>query len=190
MTDDRNPSAAPGELDLVRRFVNTLDIESGADAFASPSEAAAWLRLEGWRVRVVGTQLPELVGLREALRDLVGSRGTPGEIDAMASVDAIAHRHPLTVRLSSPDTLVPTSTPGADAFIERVLGLVAKARIDGSWDRVKTCANDGCRWLFFDHSRNRSRTWCAMDRCGSQAKMRAYRNRRRSTSPTSTSTRG
>lgn len=179
-TDDRNPSAAPGALDLVRRFVNTLDIESGTDALASPSAAVGWLRQEGWRVRAGGTELRELVGLREALRDLVGSRGTPGESDAMASVDAIARRHPVTVRMSSPDPLAPSSTTGSDAFIERVLGIVAAARINGSWDRVKCCANDKCRWLFYDHSRNRSRTWCTMDLCGSQAKMRAYRSRHRS----------
>ena len=185
MTDDDDPSAAPGELDLVRRFVNTLDIESGADALASQSDAADWLRNEGWRVRVGRADLHELVGFREALRDLVSLRGMDTEVDAVASIDAIARRHPLVVRLSSVDTLAPSTSAGTDAFIERILGLVAAARIDGSWDRVKTCANDRCRWLFFDHSRNRSRTWCTMDRCGSQAKMRAYRSRRRSTPPPS-----
>jgi predicted RNA-binding Zn ribbon-like protein len=74
--------------------------------------------------------------------------------------------------------LSPTDEAGVDGFIQRVLAIVAAAEIDGSWDRMKACANHGCRWLFYDHSRNRSRTWCTMDLCGSQAKMRAYRSRR------------
>jgi len=118
--------------------------------------------------------------IREALRDLVSASGTNAESEAAAVVDAIARRHPVVVRVSSPITLVPSSGAGVDALIERILGLVAAARIDGMWERMKTCANDGCRWLYFDHSRNRSRTWCSMDLCGSRAKMRAYRSRGRS----------
>jgi predicted RNA-binding Zn ribbon-like protein len=180
MSTVRNPSAAPGELDLVRRFVNTLDIEDQIDELGSAAAAAAWLEQEGWRARIGASELRELVQLREAVRDLVSTRGHEGDLEAVATFDAIARRHPVAVRLSSPDVLAPTSRGGADAFIERILGLVAAAEIDGSWDRMKACANHGCRWLFYDHSRNRSRTWCTMDLCGSQAKMRAYRSRRAS----------
>ncbi|HJR96438.1 MAG TPA: CGNR zinc finger domain-containing protein [Actinomycetota bacterium] len=175
-TEVRNPSEAPGELDLVRRFVNTLDIEEGTDDLSTPAEAKAWLEGEGWRTRVGERELRELVSFREAVRDFVGSRGTEGDEDAVAAIDSIARRYPLVVSFASSEVLFPPSN-GVPGFIERVLGLVAAAEIDGSWDRMKTCANHGCRWLFFDHSRNRSRTWCTMDLCGSQAKMRAYRNR-------------
>lgn len=181
-TADSNRSTAPGDLELVRRFINTLDIEAQSDALASPSEAIAWLREQGWAVRLGRSELRELVRLREALRDLVGARGTPAESAAGRSVDAVAIRHPVVVRVTSPNALAPSSKGAASAFIERALALVAAARIDGTWDRLKTCANDGCRWLFYDHSRNRSRTWCTMDLCGSRAKMRAYRSRGRSTS--------
>jgi predicted RNA-binding Zn ribbon-like protein len=181
-TADSNPSAAPGDLELVRRFVNTLDIEADSDALASPSDATAWLREQGWPAQLGRSELRELVRLREALRDLMGARGTPTERAAARSVDAVALRHPVVVRVTSPTALAPSSKDGASAFVERILTLVAAARIDGTWDRLKTCANDRCRWLFFDHSRNRSRTWCTMDLCGSRAKMRAYRSRGRSTS--------
>jgi predicted RNA-binding Zn ribbon-like protein len=43
--------------------------------------------------------------------------------------------------------------------------------------RLKLCGQ--CRWLFLDHSRNRSRRWCSMSECGAQVKMRRYRARRR-----------
>jgi predicted RNA-binding Zn ribbon-like protein len=46
----------------------------------------------------------------------------------------------------------------------------------GPLRRVKGCA--GCNWLFVDESKNRSRRWCAMEECGTHAKMRRYVARR------------
>ncbi|MFI5694824.1 CGNR zinc finger domain-containing protein [Kribbella sp. NPDC051586] len=43
-------------------------------------------------------------------------------------------------------------------------------------DRLKRCA--GCPWLFLDQSKNASRRWCAMNDCGTNAKMRRYVARR------------
>jgi len=111
------------------------------------------------------------------IREWAG-RGRHQSFCALQALDAIARRHPFVVQVSSPGPLQPTSKAGVGAFLERILGLVAASRIDGSWERMKTCANDRCRWLFYDHSRNRSRTWCTMDICGAEAKMRAYRRRR------------
>ena len=174
----RKPSAAPGELELVRRFVNTLDLDTGVDELGSPLAASAWLGKQGWRTRVGRRGLDDLLTAREALRDLMGGRGTQLETEGEAALDAIARQHPLRVQVSAPDPLQPTSKDGVGAFLERILALVAAARIDGSWERMKSCANDQCRWLFYDHSRNRSRTWCTMDICGAEAKMRTYRRRR------------
>jgi predicted RNA-binding Zn ribbon-like protein len=49
----------------------------------------------------------------------------------------------------------------------------------GEWRRLKACRNDTCQWGFYDHSKNRSKTWCSMEGCGSQVKSRAYRARKR-----------
>jgi len=54
---------------------------------------------------------------------------------------------------------------------------VERAQADGTWDRMKACAADTCRWAFYDHSRNRSRQWCDMAVCGNRAKARTYRKR-------------
>ena len=39
----------------------------------------------------------------------------------------------------------------------------------------------GCGFLFLDRSRNGSRRWCAMEDCGTQAKIRKLSERRRAT---------
>jgi predicted RNA-binding Zn ribbon-like protein len=44
--------------------------------------------------------------------------------------------------------------------------------------QVGQCHDDrGCGWLFLDQSRNHSRRWCAMDRCGNRAKAQRYYQR-------------
>lgn len=45
-------------------------------------------------------------------------------------------------------------------------------------ERVGQCADaDGCGWMFWDTSRNRSRRWCDMGDCGNRAKVRRYYSR-------------
>jgi predicted RNA-binding Zn ribbon-like protein len=53
-------------------------------------------------------------------------------------------------------------------------------------NRVGICAGDGCGWLFFDTSKNRSRRWCAMDDCGTRAKARRHYRRSRIKNQTGT----
>jgi predicted RNA-binding Zn ribbon-like protein len=67
--------------------------------------------------------------------------------------------------------------------LERPLWPLARAAADllasELRDRVRECAGDTCRWLFLDHSRNRSRRWCDMADCGNRAKARRYYQRQR-----------
>jgi predicted RNA-binding Zn ribbon-like protein len=184
LNQTESPSAAPGDLELVRSFVNTLDIEEGADRLATPRGARGWLADRGHRLTrpPSAADLRRLVALREAIRDAAAGRGTPAEAAAIAALDRIAASHPITVRLSAAPLPFAAAGPGIDGFVERVLGIVAAATVDGTWERLKACPNDRCRWLFYDHSRNRSRTWCSMDVCGARSKMRAYRARRRAES--------
>jgi predicted RNA-binding Zn ribbon-like protein len=76
----------------------------------------------------------------------------------------------------------PTIVVAGDEF-DAVLGDIAvafvTAALTGRWVRVKACANEECRFVFWDDSRNASRRWCDMQRCGSRQKMRTYRTRHR-----------
>ena len=42
-------------------------------------------------------------------------------------------------------------------------------------DRIRTCGNPLCRWLFVDRSRNGSRVWCEMAVCGNRMKVGRHR---------------
>jgi predicted RNA-binding Zn ribbon-like protein len=66
-----------------------------------------------------------------------------------------------------------------DAALGLLATIVAVAQLDGSWSRLKACRGDHCGWAFYDHSRNQAGSWCAMSVCGSRAKARHYRQRKR-----------
>ena len=70
----------------------------------------------------------------------------------------------------------------ADDTLARPLRPVVHAAVAlltaGQLDRIKGCG--GCRFLFYDESKNRSRRWCSMDDCGTAEKIRRYVTARRS----------
>jgi predicted RNA-binding Zn ribbon-like protein len=65
-----------------------------------------------------------------------------------------------------------------DRPLRPVVHAAAQLLTTGELDRVKGCG--GCRFLFLDESKNRSRRWCSMEDCGSAEKIRRYVEARRS----------
>lgn len=64
---------------------------------------------------------------------------------------------------------------GWDGFIDGLLPALVELREQAG--RVKVCENPQCRWLFLDHSRNRSRQWCEATTCGNRERVRRFRLR-------------
>ncbi len=62
-----------------------------------------------------------------------------------------------------------------------IVHAAAESLTTGPLDRIKTCA--GCRFIFVDESKNRSRRWCSMEDCGTAAKIRRYTARRAASRP-------
>ena len=85
--------------------------------------------------------------------------------DRVVAVDEHGHAH------------VEPRAAGIDRVFGRLLSIVARAQTDGSWERMKACPWHTCHVAFYDHSRNRSRTWCSMAVCGNRAKAQTYRRR-------------
>lgn len=175
---------APGRLELVRAFVNSVDLEDEEEQLGSPAELAAWLRAHDLpaRDRPTRADLAHAVALREALRELLLAHHGDHDADAAAAgaLEQAARRSGLEVRFDAGGaaTLAPAAT-GVDAALGELLAIVAGAQADGTWSRLKACPWDTCRWAFYDHSRNRSGRWCRMDVCGNRAKAAAFRARAR-----------
>jgi predicted RNA-binding Zn ribbon-like protein len=119
--------------------------------------------------------------VREGLRAaLFVHNGGPPDPAAAERLERAAARSTLRVcfRPGEPPDLRP-SCEAVSGALATLLGIVAAAAADGTWQRLKACADEGCRWAFYDHSKNRSGRWCSMASCGNQEKARSYRARRR-----------
>lgn len=175
--------AAPGELDYIRQFVNTLDLETGNDELADPRSAASWFAQRGLldATDLLGAaDVRQAQEMREALRKLLlAHNGGAMDVSAADAVNNAAKSAELVVRFE-PDggaVLAPVR-PGIDGALGRLIAIVYQAVSAGTWDRLKACGDETCEWAFYDSSKNRSATWCDMAVCGNRAKARAYRERR------------
>jgi predicted RNA-binding Zn ribbon-like protein len=162
------PNHAPEPLRLVQRLVNTVDFERDRDWLAD------LLAEEG--VQATPAELDRAREAREAIRELLyANNRQPTEGNPHAVLRQAADRAGFRLDLQSP-ALTP-SAAGVDGLLGRVLAVAYGAMVDGSWSRLKACRNHGCRWAFYDYSRNRSASWCSMQLCGNRTKTRTYRRR-------------
>jgi predicted RNA-binding Zn ribbon-like protein len=174
--------AAPGSLELVRSFVNTLDVEDGVDELADAASLRSWLAAHGLMRgrRVTRADLEKVRRVREALRVLLlENNGVSVRKQAAVSLDRAATGARLGVRFRAGSASLESPAGGVDGALGRLLAIVAGAMLEGTWSRLKACRAEDCHWAFYDHARNQSRTWCSMAVCGNRAKARAYRSRRR-----------
>lgn len=64
----------------------------------------------------------------------------------------------------------------------RILDSAANLLLSVDRARVRECNAPRCTWLFLDHSKNSTRKWCDMKRCGNREKSRRHYARTRSRS--------
>ena len=175
----------PSEVETILEFVNTLDVESGADELATPEALTVWLEsrdlLRGGGA-ATKRDLQRAVAMREALRALLRAHHDATiDRNAITALNSAASDLPLGVAFDSRGnpSVVP-GRPGISGGLGGILSAVAGAQAAGTWARLKVCSMDTCQWAFYDRSKNRSGRWCSMGVCGNRAKTKNYRERRRS----------
>ncbi|PWI15889.1 hypothetical protein DI272_18240 [Streptomyces sp. Act143] len=160
-------SAAPGSLALVESLVNTLDIESGADALDTADGRT--------RFGLTEPDVPAARELRESLRaTLLAHAGHPAHTP-VTPLDELLASAPLRLTVDATDgsaTLTPADT---GRLHSRIAAAVAEALVAGTWLRLKACESDTCHWAYYDRSPAGRGRWCSMQVCGARAKMRRYR---------------
>lgn len=130
-------------------------------------------------------ELPRMHELRALLRKIAEQLAAKQTLSERALAQLNSFLEPLTLQDSvvhSEDgnftrKSVVASQPSPAAAIAREF---LKLLVDEDWRRLKICANDSCRWVFYDESRNRIRIWCDSARCGNVMKVRRFRARNRS----------
>jgi predicted RNA-binding Zn ribbon-like protein len=124
--------------------------------------------------------------LRTALRQVVDTLSA-GDVPSAALVARLQHFLDAG-RLHYRATLEPDGTVamGLEAQPDDAAAIAAAVALSaveflahGDVDRLKQCDNTGCRWVFYDASKNNSRRWCDSRLCGNVDKVRRYRQRAR-----------
>ncbi len=163
------PKAAPEPLRQVQLLINSVDVHNEIEWLPE------WLQERG-----LTREHARALELREALRSLVlaNNRVRP-DPEALEVVNR--ELAGVSLALDEKGRLV---LAGGDGALEEIVRTVARAMLDGSWERLKACPN--CHWSFYDYSPNRSATWCSMQICGNRKKTREYRRRRKKIAPSAT----
>jgi predicted RNA-binding Zn ribbon-like protein len=181
----------PLQLALLYEFTNSLDLRryveqgtahAGSDEFATASMLEEWMRARGLlapRARINTKEHHRVLKLRDALRSFL--RLAPDQrTDAAVTVSLNNNSadFPLVLNVSSDAQASLLAAPGSSQ-IGRVLGELYSLTVTGRLDRLKVCASEECRWIFYDRSKPSNRRWCSSKLCGNRDKTRAYRRRLR-----------
>lgn len=184
MLGETEAKPAPEPLTRIQALINTVDLESGTDQLAQAADAQPWLVAQGLSAPGRQPTADELTAIREAREALramvVHNAGGPAPSAAeLAPLRRVADDATARVRLGDDGTV--RVDPAGETLAGRLLALllvVADAQRNGTWEHLKACANEDCRWAFYDLSRNHRGTWCEMATCGNKLKNREFRARR------------
>jgi predicted RNA-binding Zn ribbon-like protein len=170
--------AAPGGLELIRRFVNTVELPNGPDELESLEGARAWCLSYGLAPARNASHLAQLRDFRETLRDLLYANNREGDAPA-----AWERMRPFLASTRLSLAVSPASglelRPEDKGPIASLLAIVYESQLIGTWPRLRACRRSSCRFAYYDYTKNGSRAWCSMATCGNQAKAQRRRQRER-----------
>ncbi|MFF0270876.1 CGNR zinc finger domain-containing protein [Kribbella sp. NPDC004536] len=177
---ERTP--APEPLVLVQDLVNTVDLEAERELLARPADLSTFCAdhgLPGLHFDAAG--LDQVLTVREAMRDVCQAHaGVDVPRESLATLERLLADAPLALAMSADGGVAIRPAAGlrdVPALVARIAADIATASADGTWPRLKACAADTCRWVYYDRSPAGRSRWCTMSICGARNKMRKYRAR-------------
>jgi len=180
------------QLDDTFDFINTLenDANDGTpnEHLPTAERAIEWFATRGLihaeSLDTTGKDLDRIRTVRAALReiaDAVVERRAPKR-GALDRVNRTLRARSATELVAGPDGIGighrHVGDPIDDA-LARVTEPLVQELASGNPDRLRVCANDMCRWVFYDESRAGKRRWCDMSSCGNRAKAARHRARQK-----------
>jgi predicted RNA-binding Zn ribbon-like protein len=194
-----SPTTSRAGLETSLDFVNTFGLTHGQqfDDFPTTREAIDWLHqrtgLDPAQVADSPSELARITRARAAFRELwdATAEGRPVAETAVREVNRVL-RHRSVLELAAG----PLDGAGArlrlasrftgdevDCALAELAEPIVRAIGGDEAPMARICANDTCRWVFFDNSRTHQRRWCDMASCGNRAKAARHRARARASQP-------
>jgi predicted RNA-binding Zn ribbon-like protein len=100
--------------------------------------------------------------------------------DAVRALNKTLKLFPLVVAVRDDGGMVlKAAREDALAGLSSVIAELYDGSRNGTLNRLKMCASDECRRVFFDRSKPATRRWCMSSLCGNRMKTRSYRERQR-----------
>ena len=175
---------------LVIDLLNTVASRDGRphELLVDPEDLTDWAETVGVPyASEIGLRSPQAVAdLREFREVLRGGLRAWGEDMPVAPALIVRlnrelARDPRHVRLRLAEGQVATDLVSTGDPLDRMYADLAAslammlARDDPA--RYRACANESCRFVFYDDSKPGTRRWCSMELCGGRAKAKAFRLR-------------
>jgi predicted RNA-binding Zn ribbon-like protein len=182
----------PDALANLYEFANSLDLRhfvhhgvqhAQADELESAVALGKWMFHHGLTkpdTSPSSATFGAALGLRDKIRDYLEC--APEERKRNVAVgDALnkaMERFPLRVAAVGKQglELTPVGTDAA-AGLSAIVAELYNGSANGSLDRLKMCASNECKRVFFDRSKPGTRRWCQSTLCGNRQKTRSYRER-------------
>jgi predicted RNA-binding Zn ribbon-like protein len=184
----------PDQLANLYDFANTLDVRHfthrgvrhvQGDELSGPRELGAWMAKRGLlftSARITPPMFDVALQLRASVRAYL--QCDPAERrknkETVQSLNAALKPFPLVARAQiDRGTVLGAARDDALAGLSVVVAELHDGSVRGTLDRLKMCAAEECRRVFFDRSKPATRRWCMSTLCGNRMKTRAYRERQR-----------
>ena len=194
MSKDSRKFQVPDELAHLYDFANSLDVRHfthhgvqhvHGDELIGPRELAVWMSQRGLSTKdtkITTAMFDSALQLRTSIRAYLEC--DPAErrkdTEAVRSLNKAMKFFPLVAEARGDRSMtLGASRRDAMAGLSVVVAELYDGSIKGTLDRLKMCAAEECRRVFFDRSKPATRRWCMSTLCGNRIKTRTYRERHR-----------
>jgi predicted RNA-binding Zn ribbon-like protein len=180
----------PDELANLYDFANTLDLRHfthhgiqhpQGDELASAGDLAAWMterRLLPQGGKVTASMLAEALEVRVALRAyLQREPEARRERETLRALNRVMEKFPMIAEATDRGMILRGARRDALSGLSIIAAEVLRGFDNNTLDRLKMCASEECRRVFYDRSKPGTRRWCVSALCGNREKTRAYRAR-------------
>ncbi|MDB5637804.1 MAG: hypothetical protein JWP51_2712 [Bradyrhizobium sp.] len=194
MSKESKKFKVPDELANLYDFANSLDVRHfthhgvqhvQGDELAGPRELGVWMARRGLLftgAKITPAMFETALQLRASVRDYLQCDPVDRrkDKDAVRSLNRALKLFPLVPRAQIDRGMVlGAAREDALAGLSTLAAELYDGSVRGTLDRLKMCAAEECRRVFFDRSKPATRRWCMSSLCGNRTKTRTYRERHR-----------